>query len=159
MWLVNAKLCFSHATGLTEMDSWCLWAKIGGPIHQKKIWKNFLSWNFVCQRGFCHSKSQYIHCGRSICVPRQLYTWLWTKKSLNWLKTHLSYFSLNPYIDMWNIIFWCVTSNGIWFSQNDSKPTVGTFFMVFTSHVMQNKILCGYWALKTVFGQSKTRFR
>ena len=61
---------------------------------------NIFGWIFVCQLGFWQSKSQYNHCGRSICVSRQLYTWLWTKKSLDWPKKHYSYFPLNQSIDM-----------------------------------------------------------
>ena len=140
------------------MDSWCLWAKIGSPIRQKIVWKQILSWIFVPQRGFCHSKLQYNHSGRSNCVPRQLYTWLWPKQCLDWVKKHISWFSFNPYIDMWGIIFWCVTSNGSWFFKNESKITVGTFVMLLTCHVMQNNILCDYCDLKIDFGHWKTCF-
>ena len=122
------------------------------------IGNTFFGWIFVCQRGFCQSKSQYNLCGRSICVSRQLYTWLWTKKSLDSLKKHFSYFPINRSIDMYSIIISCVTSNGSWSFKNDSKITVATLLMLSTCHVMQNNILCGYCNLKIDFGHWKTCF-
>ena len=122
------------------------------------IWKAISSWNFVCQRGFCTSKLHYNHCGMSKKVRRQPYAWLWTQKSLVWLKKNFSCFWLNPWIDMLGTIFCNVTSNGSWFFRHNSKSTVSTFFTLLTPHVMQKYILDGYWALQTVFGHSKTWF-
>ena len=104
-----------------------------------------LSSNFVCQQCFCHSKPQYNHCGRSICVPRQLYTWFWTKKRLDWLKKHFRYFWLHPYIDMWGINFYSVTSNGSWFYSKWLQSHSGLFFHVI--HIPCYAKLLSMWPL------------